>query len=140
MRFPSTANRPNRAIVTQFLLPRDIYLCQRQRILLKELKIFSRLVGGKFWLVNLRHFLVSRRCSIQPPCHIVWTIWIREIILLCISSPLRNYRNLVIWFEVSVRNSFYLGIHEVSDYLRILKIYRKVFFLWPKSENYCCFL
>ena len=33
----------------------------------------------------------------------------------------------MIWLEVSVRNSFYLGIHEVSDYLRILKIYRTVF-------------
>ena len=27
-------------------------------------------------------------------------------------------------------------IHEVLDYFRILKIYRKVFSLWPKSEYY----
>ena len=36
-------------------------------------------------------------------------------------------RNLVIWLEVSVRNSFYLVIHEASDYIRIFKIHRTAF-------------
>ena len=37
-----------------------------------------------------------------------------------------NYRHLAMRLEVSVKSLFYLVIHEVSEYLRILKIYRTV--------------
>ena len=52
-------------------------------LLLPETKTFD---WGRFWLVSFRHPVVSRCCFIQLLCYIVWTIWIRRIVLLWIYS------------------------------------------------------